>query len=69
MKGDVYFKAPNGAAHYTIEEDDVDISARLRDDEVVLKVRFSRRGKEGEIRIDKDDFFDKVESSYFDRNR
>lgn len=69
MKGDVYFKAPNGAAHYTIEEDDVDISARLRDDEVVLKVRFSRRGKEGEVRIDKDDFFDKVESSYFERNR
>lgn len=69
MKGDVYFKAPNGAAHYTIEEDDVDISARLKDDEVVLKVRFSRRGKEGEIRIDKDDFFDKVDSSYFERNR
>jgi len=69
MNGDVYFKAPNGAAHYTIEEDDVRISARVKDDEVVMKFHFDRRKKEGEVRIDKEDFFDKVESSYFDRNR
>lgn len=67
MEADVYFKAPNGAAYYTVEGEDVRVSARVKDDEVVMKFHFDRRKKEGEVRIDKDDFFDKVESSYFER--
>lgn len=68
MQGDVYFKAPNGAAYYTIEAEDVDIWMKPKDGEVVMNFRFDRRGKEGEVRIDADDFFDKVEKDYFDRN-
>jgi len=64
MKGDVYFKAPNGAAHYTIEGEDVDIWTKVKDDEVKLTFRFNRRKKEGEITIDKEDFFDKFERHF-----